>query len=264
MAAMEPPAVTHSPKSGVLARTVTIIDIIVAHTDGLGVREAARRTGIDRSAVSRILNELETLGYVAQDRDRGVYSAGAKLFSVAATLAERDSIARASQPLLSELVEAYHETCFAVALVDNTMVVRAKLDGDSTVRSVIELGASSPLVMGAPGLAILSALEPNESERMLAQPDVEAADVNLPDLDAVRRQLVVDQQRGYSYSAGRDATDGAGIAAPFFDAAGRCAGSITLSGPTDRVERLSIDIVGAALVDVARRMSERLGHLPDD
>lgn len=250
-------------KSGMLARSITLLELVATHVDGIGVRDAARRTGIDRSAVSRILTQFEELGYVEQERERGVYAAGPRLFSIVAALAERDSLVKAAEPLLKELVARFNETCYAVALVDDTLVYRSKVDCDNTIRYVIELGKGFPLVSGASGMAILTGLSPDERDRILQQPIVAHTDASLTDPDAVRAQLAEDIRLGYSYSPGRWVPNGGGVAAPFFDAAGRCAGAITLSSPMDRLQKLSIDEVGAAVHAAARRMSERLGHLEE-
>ena len=261
MTAMGPVAGGISTRSGVLTRTITIIELIATHASGIGVREAARLTGIDRSAVSRILTELEALSYVAQDRDRGVYSAGPRLFSIVATLAERDSVARAAEPILRDLVSRYNETCFAFALVEDRIVVRARVDSDHTVRAMVELGSAWPLTTEAAGLAILSGLGTTDRERLLVQPGSESSHTAQADLDSLRRRLEEDQQRGYSYSTGRSASEGTGIASPYFDATGNCVGSISLNGPRDRGESRPVNSAVVAVQDAARRMSERLGGL---
>jgi DNA-binding IclR family transcriptional regulator len=77
-------------KSGMLARAITLLELVVTQADGIGVREAARRTGIDRSAVSRILTHFEELGYVDQEREGGVYGPRATtLFDGGSALRER-------------------------------------------------------------------------------------------------------------------------------------------------------------------------------
>ena len=263
MTAMESSSTSVSQKSGMLTRAITLLELVATHVGGIGVREAARRTGIDRSAVSRILTHFEELGYVEQERERGVYSAGPRLFSIVAALAERDSLARAAEPLLKELVARFNETCYAVARVDDTLVYRAKVDCDNTIRYVIELGKPFPLVSGASGMAILSGLTVVEREHILGQPIVAHTDKSLTDPDAVRAQLAEDLRLGYSYSPGRWVPNGGGIAAPYFDASGRCVGALTLSSPMDRLRRLSVEEIGGAIRDAARRMSERLGHLYD-
>lgn len=250
-----------SQKTGMLVRAITLLELIATHADGIGVREAARQTGIDRSAVSRILTHFEELGYAQQERERGMYAAGPRLFSIVAALSERDSLAKAAEPLLKDLVSRFNETCYAVARVGDTLVYRAKVDCDNTIRYVIELGKPFPLVSGASGMAILTGMTPEEREAIVRQPLVAHTDDSITDRDELRAQIANDLEVGYSYSPGRWVPNGGGIAAPFFDASGRCAGAITLSSPMDRMRRLDIPEVGAAVREAARLMSERLGLL---
>ena len=183
--------------------------------------------------------------------------------TIVAALAERDTLAKAAEPLLKALVSRFNETCYAVARVNDTLVYRAKVDCDNTIRYVIELGKAFPLVSGASGMAILSGLTPVERERILTQPIVVHTDASLANPDAVRAQLAEDVRLGYSYSPERWVPNGGGIAAPFFDAAGRCAGALTLSSPMDRLRKLSVEEVGAAVNEAAHRMTERLGNLTE-
>lgn len=255
-------SVDSGKKSGMLSRAIILLELVVTQVDGIGVREAARRTGIDRSAVSRILTHFEELGYVDQKGEGGVYAAGPRLYSIVAALSARDSIAKAAEPLLRELVRRFNETCYAVALVDDTLVFRAKVDCDNTIRYVIEMGKAFPLVSGASGMAILSALPMADRDRILSQPVTQHTKVSITDPDALRAQLDEDNRLGYSYSPGRWVPNGGGVAAPFFDATGRCAGAVTLSSPMDRLAMLSVPEIGAAVRDVADRLSGRLGYTP--
>jgi DNA-binding IclR family transcriptional regulator len=252
---------TESQRSGMLSRAITLLELVASHADGIGVREAARRTGIDRSAVSRILTQFEEMGYVEQQHDRGVYGAGPRLFAMVAALAERDSLAKAALPLLEDLVERFNETCYVAARVGDSLVYRGKVDCDHTIRYVIELGKPFPLVGGASGIAILSGMSADEREPIIQGPLVAHTDASITDPDELRRLLDADRAQGYTFSPGRWVPNGAGIAAPFFDAAGRCAGAITLSSPMDRLRGRSIEEIGTAIRQAAETLSERLGYL---
>jgi DNA-binding IclR family transcriptional regulator len=82
---------------------------------------------------------------------------------------------------------------------------------------------------------------------------------SVTDLDAYRAMLDRDRKLGYSVSRGRWVPNGAGIASPFFDANGICAGAVTRSCPGDRLDRFPIVEVGAAIFDAGRQLSRRLG-----
>lgn len=239
---------------------MTVLELVAAHVDGVGVREAARRTGIDRSAVSRILTHFDELGYVTQEGERGVYVPGPRLFSIVAALAERDSLARAAEPLLHDLVRRFTETCSLVSRVDSTFVYRLTVDGGHTLRSVVEPGTVLPLVGGAPGIAILMTLPPDERERIVNQefPGIPAE--NLTDPESVAVQIADAMRLGYAVSTDRGLAAEGTVAAPFCDAAGRCAGAITLAGPLDRLQAVTIEQLGAAVRTAAAHLSERLGH----
>src|ERR671937_1178688 len=60
-----------SSRPSVVDRAVVLLETVAAHGDGIGVRDAARQTGIDRSAVSRILAQFEQLGFAEQSGQRG-------------------------------------------------------------------------------------------------------------------------------------------------------------------------------------------------
>jgi DNA-binding IclR family transcriptional regulator len=248
-------------KTGLLARALTLLETVAVHTDGIGVREAARQTGIDRSAVSRILTQFEELGYIEQDGTRGVYVAGPGLFSFVTALSERDSLRKAAEPFLKDLAARFNETCYVTARVGSNLVFRSKVDCEHRIRYVVEMGKPFPLVSGAAGTAILSALDEQESDALLAGELPAYTPASITDRDEYRAQLRTDRELGYTYSPGRWVRGGAGIAAPYYDASGRVAGSITLSCPADRLGDLSIHDVGKAVAEACRGLSRRLGYI---
>ena len=248
-------------RAGMLARALTLLEAVATRADGVGVREAARQTGIDRSAVSRILAQFEDLCYVEQNGARGVYTAGPGLFALVAALGERDSLWKAAEPFLKKLVARFNETCYVAARVGDSLVFRGKVDCEHRIRYVIELGKPFPLVGGAAGTAILSGLSEQESDTHLDGELPAYTPASITDREAYRQQLRADRALGYTYSPGRWVRGGAGIAAPYFDAGGRTAGSIALSCPADRLEDLPVHEAGQAIAAAARGLSRRLGFV---
>lgn len=248
------------PRSSMLARATTLLELIATQPSGIGVRDAARRTGIDRSAVSRILTHFEEIGYVQQSGERGDYSAGPRLFSFAASLAARDSLARAAEPYLDELVARFNENCYLAVRVDDSVVLRSKVECDHTIRYVLELGKPLPLVGGAAGMAVLSGLDDAELERVLQAPIAVSTPSSFRTAEEVRAQVAIDRRLGYTYSPGRWVPNGAGIAAPVRDASGTCIGAITMSMPMDRLSPEDVPIIGEAIATAGRDLSSRIGY----
>lgn len=252
-----------SARSGVVSRAVTLLELVSTEPNGVGVRDAARQTGIDRSAVSRIFAQLEELDCVRQDGERGLYTVGPRMFMIAAVLRGQDSLWNAAQPILRGLVDRYGETVYLAVRANNRVVFRDKIDCTHNIRYVIELGKPFPLTTGgASASAILAGMPDAEVEAVLAEGDFDQhTPISLTDADAFRRILATDRQRGYSVSLGRWVRNGAGISAPFFGSQGVCVGAITLSCPADRLEAVSIPEVGASMLEASRQLSRRIGHL---
>ena len=250
---------TSALASSVVWRAGTLLELL-SHSDaGVGVREAARLTGIDRSAVSRLLTQLEEIGWVAQERDRGLYTVGPRLFAVGAAVRARDTLWNAAEPILERLVDRHGETCYLTVRHDHQVVFREKVDCSHRIRYVVELGASFDLTTGAAGRAILSGMADADVEEVLAAGLLSHTPRSITDADVYRRQIAEDRRLGYSVSVRRWIEDGAGVASPFFDAAGDCVGALTLSCPADRLPDRLIPEIGRSMLDAGRELSARLG-----
>lgn len=256
-----PDEVDNRRTGGVLDRAVVLLELVAANEGGIGVREAARQTGIDRSAVSRIFAQLELLGWVEQAGERGVYSAGPRLFSLVAVLRDRDSLWNAARPILQELVDRYNETCYLAVREHHRLVFRHKIDCDHPIRYVLDLGKPFRLTTGAAGTAILTGMPASEVELVFAEGLERHTPNSIVDIAEYRETLERDRSVGYSISRGRWVRNGAGVATPFFDASGSCLGSVTLSCPGDRFELLPVEKVGRDILDAGRKLSRRLGYL---
>lgn len=248
-------------RPGVLDRAVVLLELVAEREGGVGVREAARQTGIDRSAVSRILAQLEELGWVEQTQERGVYSAGSRLFTLVAVLRDRDSLWNAARPILQELVDVYNESCYLAVRQHHRLIFRNKVDSDQTIRYMLELGKPFRLTTGAAGTAILCGMPASEVELVFAEGLERHAPNSITDVREFRDTLERDRRLGYSMSCGRWVRNGAGIATPFFDASGSCAGAVTMSLPEDRLELLPVEKVGQTILEAGRKLSRRLGYL---
>jgi DNA-binding IclR family transcriptional regulator len=241
-------------------RVVTLLSLVGRHEGGIGAREAERVTGIDRSAVSRIFRQLESLGWVEQVDDRGTYAVGHEMFAVAAAVRQRDSLWLAAAPLMHTLADRFDETTYIARRRDHQVVFQDKVDCSQPIRYVIELNTPFPLTTGAAGRAILSALPRKEIDEVIARGLPAYTPTSITDPDMYRAQLDRDRQLGYAYSKSGWIERGAGVASPFFDASGTCVGAITLSAPIDRLAPKEVRSIGPAVRDAALQLSHRLGY----
>jgi len=244
------------------SRVTTLLELVGTRGTGIGPREAERVTGIDRSAVSRLFRQLEALGWVASG-DRGTYTVGPKLFSLAAAVRQHDSLWNAAEPLLRQLTETYDETTYLAVRRGDRVVFRDKVDCAQHLRYVLDLNEPFPFTTGAAGRAVMSTLDDDEIEAIIAGGLHAHTPDSVTDPTAYREMIEADRRRGFSYSRSGWISGGGGVASPFFNAGLACVGAITLSAPIDRLREDRAMTLGLAVREAAHSLSRRLGFRGD-
>ena len=100
-----------------IERPATILRSFTEAEPELRVTVLARRLGLHKSTVSRILATIQQEGLVAQNPETGKYRPGLGLISLAGVALGRLDVRGVSQPYLSRLVEVSQETA-NVTVVD--------------------------------------------------------------------------------------------------------------------------------------------------
>lgn len=241
-------------------RLVSILEALAQANGRLGVREASRATGIDKTAVNRILSQLQTMGLVEQDVRSGQYRVGPRLFALAASLVNRDDIGEAARPILNALSERFNETTYLAVRRAESFTYQARVDCAREIRHVIDIGYVGSLHAGAAGRAILAGLAVGELEDALDRLTLTRLTTNTI---TSRKELVAaveaDRALGYSFTQGERISGATAIAAPFFDATDECVGSLVITRPTERHSADDLAALADAVKEAALLLTERLG-----
>lgn len=245
-----------------VARVLGILEAVATTPGGVGVRALARETGIDRSAVSRLLRQLTELGVTMQDAT-GRYVIGPRLFAIAGAVTSRDELRSAARPYLEALAHRFNETSYLAVLESGHVVYRDVIESTQPLRYVAELGVPAPLHAGAAGRAILAGLDDDAFEAWLAGAELVAVTPGThTDPAWLRDRRRADGAVGYSVSRGERVAGGAAVAAPFRDGAGAVRGSLVVTCPGDRLPGDRERTIGESLVAMTRQLEWRLGGRP--
>lgn len=252
-----------SEPTGLTRRTIRVVEAVVNAGEAVGPRGLARVVGIDRSAVSRILQNLEEIGVVERTPDG--YVPGSRLFALARVLSAVDTFPEYVATILGRLVERFDETCYVCTFQGDVPVFTHEIQSSKPLRLVVELGKPVPLHAGAAGRAILAGLDPEVAADLLGpEPLPGVTPHTIRDPDRLLEIAAEDRTRGYSVSYEERVPGGSSVAAPFFDRRQRCQGSVVFTSPLSRLDRKSVDEIGRAVAQAARALSERLGARPDE
>jgi len=156
--------------NGILERTLSILEHLSRHADGLPLAAIADPLGIPRSAAHRLLTDLCRCGYVRQLREHGDYVLTTKLVSLGLGFLSSSGIVDIAQPLLDRLAETSRELV-RLSIVDGdrlTWVARAQ-GARSGLRYDPDMGMDAKLSCTATGHAWLLTMSDEEAIERVAR-----------------------------------------------------------------------------------------------
>jgi len=248
---MSKPEVASRPTS--VERTFRILQAVVAADGGVGVRELARRTGLARSTVSRLLGVLETLGMVERHPD-GSVSAGTALATLQPRSTPHALVQDRLRPLLIELTQTFGEGA-AVSIDDgDKLVYLAQVSSEHAVSVPDVEGGRNYFHHVAAGWLTMSYWS---SERLASYLDdslESATDFTITNAgEAIERinDLRSTEPRRRIAWANQELEIGVnGLAGPVLDDAGDLVATISLFGPTYRLSPEATPNLGAEFTEL--------------
>ena len=228
----------------------------------LGVTEASKRLGLHKSTVSRLLGTLERGGFVEQVSDTRRYRLGLQFASLAGLAVTQLDLSSAARLYLVNLAAQSEETATLSVLDGGEAVNIDQVPGPHPVKDLGWIGRRLPLHASAGGKPLLASLPAEQFERWLQQPLPAYTERTVVAPEQLRRELHEMLARGYvivseEYEPGLTA-----VGAPVYDYHREIVASITISGPTFRLQPEQLESAARLVKETAERISARLGYTP--
>ena len=250
--------VGQSEKGGESVRAVErALDILMAFTadrSDLTVAELLKRVDLSRPTLYRLLYTLEHSGFLTSQGEPQQFRLGPSVAHLAHVWTSGLDIAQLARPILRNLWEQTGETVAVFELQGMYRLCVAELPSPQPLSFKRGVGYRERIVVGASGRAILAHVDvsPKKMEEYTHDSSVNSADYS--------EELARIRQRGYATSYDELLQGATAIAAPFFNTAGRVAGSLAVFGPSARLNAGRVSEYGKLLIASAKEMSEALGQ----
>ncbi|MFJ8864076.1 IclR family transcriptional regulator [Streptomyces sp. NPDC102451] len=255
----QPPAgraVEHSVM-GPVDKAMEVLSALVETGAPHRLADLARRTGLTKPTVHRLLRGLAGSGFV-EPAEGGSYRAGPRLLGLAAAALDSGPGLHLIRPVLAELRTR-----------TGLLAHYAVRDGDAAVclevseparEYALELrpGSRAPLLLSAPGLAMLAALPAAETESAFAAEDAAGRPLPVPAVD-LRAETAAAAERGYAVDDQYEQEDRRALASAVRDAEGRVVGAVALTGLVFTLDRAGVELYGPMVRAAARAVSAGLG-----
>lgn len=254
-----PPEAETGP-SGLLERTLGVLELLSANAHGLQLYEIADQLHIPRSATHRVLTSLVEHGYVRQERQLGAYQLTAKLASLAFTFLAGSGITDFAQPIMDRLARDTGELV-RLAMVDGRELVWvAKSQGSPFgLRYDPDMGQVGRLSCSASGHAWLSCLQEEEALALVEKQGYgNRADFGpkAPETkSALLKYLRAARKRGFSVVVQTYTPWMNACAAPIRNpSTGEVTGTVVIAGPHVRLTEARMLDFGPLLLEAAREL----------
>jgi len=237
-------------------RALAILQAFTLEDSQLSAIELARRVGLSRPTLYRLLYTLENQGYIVSEGDPQRFSLGPAVARLAHIWAAGLDLPRLARPVLQQVWEQTRETVALFVPRGDLRLCVAELPCPQPLSFKRGVGYSEKIERGASGRAILAYSAPTAAQlaRYSQALDIEPA--------RLRRDLAQVKKKGYAESHDELMRGATAVAAPFFDRAGAVAGSIGVFGPAVRLDKDRVASLAALVTQAAAELSATLGHAP--
>lgn len=252
---------TERNRSSSLRRALGILEALIEPTASgqrLSLAELATATGLNKVTALRLAEPLQEAGLVSRDGE-GRFALGVATLTLGEAYLAGVDLRLVARPVLEGLVEESGETAHLVVFEEPYVVYLDKVDSPSTVRMHSRVGGRMPLYCTAAGKAMMAWLAEDTVGRLLALPMPARTSQTLTSPDAVRKDLGVIRQRGWSLDDVENELDIRCVGAPIFDRSGKVVAACSLSGPDQRITPERAMALGPRVLAAADAITRALG-----
>jgi len=254
--------VTKEP-TNVLAvlKTMKIIEALVNH-EKISLTELAKEVEENKSTVYRFLGTLIGLGYVTQD-ENDMYSITLKLFQLGMTIFLKIDLANQAMPTLKKLAALSEETVHLAINHNGQLVYLHKIESKHSLRVSMQsrVGSSAPKYCTGVGKVLLAWSQEEELEQYLSETDFKTFTKNtIGNRLDLENELKRIRERGYCFDDEEHEEGVRCIAAPIRDFNGDVIASISISGPSVRLNDERMKSLAGPVVASALEISNNIGY----
>lgn len=237
-----------------LARLLQLFDVLAASPNGMTLADLNLALDTPKSSLLNLLRPLVADGYLVHSG--GTYRLGLMIFRLAANVLAAWDVTQAFRPYVEELAERTGETAMLAVTNrrDRLLNYVDVVHSNQPIRYQIPVGTTRPLHVAAAGRVLL-AFEDAAYRKAYLGGAVLDKGMNQPlTRKGLDRELADIAQAGYAFSLDRFIQGLGSIAAPVFDADGKCIAALAIGGPSDRTGA-RVDALIAIVREVAVKAS---------
>ncbi|UCG39055.1 MAG: IclR family transcriptional regulator [bacterium] len=240
-----------------------VLEAFRAEEPELGVTQLAKTLNLHKNNVFRILATLESRGYVEQNPRTGNYRLGLKAFEAGQAYLRHTSLLSVAHPEMRALTQKLRENAYLAVLRGDYVFYLDETIAEQTIQVISRLGTRVSPHCTATGKVFLSYIEKAQLEEVLStRPLEKMTPKTITDRRKLFGELKKVAEKGFAVDDEEWTLGLKCVAAPILDYYGKIQGTLSVSGPSDRLpaERLQEEVIPAVMKH-AQEISRKMGYL---
>lgn len=225
----------------------------------LSLTQIAEQVGIHKSTIHRLLLTLESRRFIVKDKATGMYQLGYRFVELASILLQDIDIQRWAQPYLQQLAAMSGETVDLAVLDGSDVIYLQVVESAQRVKIAAAVGERLPVYCTATGKAFLAFLPEAQVDKILSAGLSKYTDNTLTSLPDLHQELRESRERGFAISEQEYERDINAVAAPILDMDGCPIAVIAIVGPSFRMPRDCMNMLGQAIRKTAEAIAREVG-----
>ena len=245
---------------GTLIKGIRILELFSVGHPRWRITDISRELGFNKSAVFRVVETLESEGYLYKDPRDKSYMLTAKLLGLSTVVLSQFNIVEQSKSAIDHLWTATQGTVVVRLFEGKRLVTVAVRESPHALRVAHNVGTAYDFHYGAIGKSVLAYLPEEELEKLVKKAAGKRFTVKtVASVPALLEELRKIRRAGYAFSD-EEAIEGVrAVGAPIFDMTGRPIAGISAGLPTVRFPRTKVPEFGRLVRQAADRISLNLG-----
>ncbi len=246
-----------------LERGLAILALFTPEQPQLSLTDIAKRMGISRSSVFRLVFTLEKNGFVRRPGERR-YRLGPKILSLGYNFVAGHDFVDVARPHLEELRDLVGASAYLAVLDGAEVLYLVRVPSRRALISNVSVGSRLPALTTTTGRILLSEMDEATLRAMFRDAATQAPPPGeTMTVDAFLDMIAADRKAGVVAMSSRYGPGLISVAAPLRDQDGRIVAAINVSAPESLLTLVHArETIAPHVVNTARLISASLGYLP--
>lgn len=248
--------------SATVIKALSLLELFSEASPELGLTDATRLSGLDKATAYRLLNTLETKGFLEQHPQTRLYRLGPAVLHLARIREATFPVSAIVQPVLQRLADTTGETAHLSLFSGGALAPIGVSESPRANRVSLSASETLPLHATASGIAFLAFAPDDVVTKALRGRLPSFTDHTIISRDMVQQMIEQARRAGHAFADQSYELEVFGIAAPVFGPGEAASGAIAVATPSHRVTRDLRALIIRSVMDAAVEVSRKLGNEP--